>query len=108
VDSYINKLRKNPKDAKKVLLNIDAEIIKFYALPPCLEHALLTSFWGVQRPVPFEFKGYVSPDVKSWIPLHIRLSSMFNEGTPNQIMTKIPLIKDETFINFLENLGMEE
>lgn len=73
-----------------------------------MERQLLDIFWGHQRPVPFEFKGYISPEINAWIPLHIYISEQFNNATPDKIMERIPLIRDTEFINYLKKLGTEE
>lgn len=99
---------KNLEGAKKILLQIDAEILKLYKLPPRLERQLLDIFWGHQRPVPFEFKGYIPPEINAWIPLHIYMSEQFNNATPDKIMERIPIIRDIEFINYLKKLGTEE
>lgn len=108
VNHYLKVLRKDETEAKKTLLQIDAEILKLYKLPPRLERQLLDIFWGHQRPVPFEFKGYISSEINAWIPLHIYISEQFNNATPDKIMERIPLIRDTEFINYLKKLGTEE
>lgn len=108
VNHYLNVLRKDDAEAKKTLLQIDAEILKLYKLPPRLERQLLDIFGGHQRPVPYEFKGYIPPEINAWIPLHIYLSEQFNNATPDKIMEQIPIIRDTEFINYLKILGTEE
>ncbi len=108
VHSYVEALHKNKAEAKNILLKIDAEILKLYNLPPRLERKLLDIFWGQQRPVPFEFTGYIPLEIDSWIPLHIYLSEQCRESTPRKIMERIPLIRDTEFINYLKHLGREE
>jgi type I restriction-modification system DNA methylase subunit len=104
---YLEVLQKDKTETKKILLQIDAEILKLYKLPPRLERKLLDIFWEQQRPVPFEFRGYIPPDIDSWIPLHIYISEQFNEATPDRIMKRIPVIRDAKFIDYLKNLGRE-
>lgn len=108
VNHYLKVLRKDETEAKKTLLQIDAEILKLYKLPPRLERQLLDIFWGHQRPVPFEFKGYIPPEINAWIPLHIYISEQFNNATPDKILNNIPIIRDSEFINYLKKLGTEE
>ncbi|ODS33162.1 MAG: N-6 DNA Methylase [Candidatus Scalindua rubra] len=104
---YSEVLQKDKTEARKILLQIDAEILKLYKLPPRLERKLLDVFWGQQRPVPFEFRGYIPPDIDSWIPLHIYISEQFNDATPDKIMKRIPIIRNTKFINYLKSLGRE-
>lgn len=108
VNYYLKMLPKNKTEAKKTLLQIDAEILKLYKLPPRLERQLLDIFWGQKRPVPFEFSGYIPPEIDSWIPLHIYISEQFNNATPDKIMERIPIIHDTEFINYLKTLGTED
>lgn len=104
---YLEVIQKDKTEAKKILLQIDAEILKLYKLPPRLERKLLDIFWGQQRSVPFEFSGYIPPEIDSWIPLHIYISEKFNEATPDKIMKRIPIIRDTKFVNYLKTLGRE-
>jgi len=94
--------------AKKILLEIDALMLKLYNLPPRLERQLLNIFWGHQRPVPFEFKGYIPLENESWIPLHMYLSEKYQEATQETILNKIPVITDAAFIKHLKSLGREK
>lgn len=108
VNYYLKMLPKNKTEAKKTLLQIDAKLLKLYKLPPRLERQLLDIFWGQKRPVPFEFSGYIPPEIDSWIPLHIYISEQFNNATPDKIMERIPIIHDTEFINYLKTLGTED
>jgi hypothetical protein len=103
-----NVLSNNKKRAKEILLRIDAEILKLYNLSPKMERKLLDLFWGYQRRVPFEFKGYISPNISSWIPLNLYISQQFNNTTPEKIMARIPIIRDAQFIKYLKELGREK
>lgn len=104
---YLEELKSAPSDAYKTLLEIDSEILKLYHLPPKLERQLLDIFWGKMRRVPFEFKGYIPPEMVSWIPLHIYLSAAFREGTVEKILERIPVMKDKNFIDYLKGIGTE-
>ncbi|MBI5215218.1 MAG: N-6 DNA methylase [Ignavibacteriae bacterium] len=106
VSEYINVPSDLINDAKDILLQIDAEVLKLYALPPRLERKLLDIFWGRQRPVPFEFKGYYPPEFKSWIPLHIYLSRQYQESTPKKIFERLPNI-DKRLIKHLKTVDIE-
>jgi hypothetical protein len=108
VRNYLIALQKDRTKAKDILLRIDAEILKLYKLPPRLERQLLDIFWGHQRPVPFEFNGYIPLEIDSWIPLHIFISDQFREATPQKIMERIPIIHDAAFLEYLKSLGREE
>lgn len=107
VKTYLEELKIDDSRACNTLLMIDAEILKLYNLTPKLERQLLDIFWKQKRPVPFEFKGYIPPEMISWIPLHIYISETFQEGTVEKVMSRIPFIKDKEFINYLKRMGTE-
>lgn len=107
VKSYLKALIRDEEMAKKILLQIDSEILKLYDLPPKLERRLLNIFWQAERPVPFGFKGYISPNIDSWIPLHIYISDQFRNASPDKILEHIPFINDSKFIEYLKNIGNE-
>jgi hypothetical protein len=74
-----------PPSPLEVLLKIDACLLRMFDFPPRLEKRLLDFFRGEQRAgVPFEFKSYYPPDFKPAIPLHLYLSSEFQESTAGQ------------------------
>jgi type I restriction-modification system DNA methylase subunit len=105
VNNYLEAISLNTFEAKTILLQIDAEILKSYNLPPKLERQLLDIFHGHQRPVPFEFTGYIPPEIASWIPLHIYISDQFKKTTPQNIIKHIPIIHDAEFLHYLKNFG---
>jgi len=107
VKLYLGELQRDKSIAHETLLKIDAEILKLYHLSPKLERKLLDIFWEQRRLVPFEFKGYISPEIVSWIPLHIYISKDFHEGTLEKVMRRIPIIKDKKFIDYLKGIGAE-
>lgn len=98
----------NKDGDKDLLLQIDAEVLKLYKLPGKFESQLLRIFWGYQRPVPFEFTGYIPIDIDSWIPLHIYISDGFRETTPQKIMERIPMIHNAEFLDYLKHLGDDD
>ncbi|MBI3823760.1 MAG: N-6 DNA methylase [Planctomycetes bacterium] len=63
---------------KRMLLALDAEVLKLYDLPPRLERQLLDLFTGVERKgVGCDFRGYYPPGFTSYLPLHEILSDRF-------------------------------
>jgi len=107
VKRYLEVLPKNRGDAKNLLLQIDAEILKAYDFPPRLERQLLNIFEGQARHVPFEFTSYISPEVNSWIPLHMYISEQYKEATLDHILQKMPIIKNKKLIEYLKSIGTE-
>jgi hypothetical protein len=68
--------------AKRLLLSIDAEVLRLYDLPPKMEKRVLDLFQGVQRRgVDFEFKGYYPEGFESAVPLHEYLSEEYQRST---------------------------
>jgi len=65
-----------------LLLQIDAEVLRLYDLPPRLERELLNLFAGWQRPgVPFRFDRYYPAHFEPCFPLHEYLSESFHQST---------------------------
>jgi hypothetical protein len=68
--------------AKRLLLLIDAEVMRLYDLPPKMEKRVLDLFQGVQRKgVDFDFKGYYPEGFESAVPLHELLSEEYLRST---------------------------
>jgi hypothetical protein len=68
--------------ARRILLSIDAEVMRLYDLPPKMEKRILDLFQGVQRKgVDFEFKGYYPEGFESAVPLHEFLSEEYQRST---------------------------
>jgi hypothetical protein len=68
--------------AKRVLLLIDAEVMRLYDLPPKMEKQILDLFQGVQRKgIEFKFEGYYPEGFESAVPLHELLSEEYQRST---------------------------
>lgn len=80
--------------AKHVLLQIDAEILRAYDLPPALERELLDTFQGIQRPVPFEFTGYYPEGFTAYFPLHEVISEEFADARADRLLERLIVIND--------------
>ncbi|MHB9016492.1 MAG: N-6 DNA methylase, partial [Sulfurovum sp.] len=107
VSRYMEQVGKDVEDAVATLMRIDAEVMRMYKLPPRLERQILDLFWGESRRVDVQFNGYIPPDFKSWIPLHVFISDKFRDSTAANIMGRIPMIEDREFIDYLKKLGTE-
>ena len=65
-----------------LLLQVDAEVLQLYDLPPRLERQLLDYFNGKERQgVPFKFDRYYPPNFEPCFPLHEYLSDSFHHST---------------------------
>jgi len=70
------------KEAKSILLEIDAEILRLYDLPPRLEKTLLDFFEDILRKgVDFKFDRYYEKAFDSYIPLYIYISKEFQNSS---------------------------
>lgn len=71
---------------KQCLLAIDAEVLRLYDLPPRLEKTLLDFFEGVPRKgVDFEFDRYYEEGFDSYIPLHMYISTEFQNSSVENV-----------------------
>lgn len=108
VEHYI-RLCRNPNNneiaLKTALLDIDAEVMRLYDLPPKLERQLLDLFWGdTRRRVPFDFHGYIPPDFEPWIPLHIFISPGFAKSSAGIIRESLPKRLASETLQFFRDL----
>ena len=97
-------LNSEHQSAQQVLMQIDAAVLRAYALSPHDERRLLDLFWQRNRPGCPEFSGYIPPDFSAWIPLHIYLSPDFAKSTAKEIMEHGPQITEPDIIKFLEEI----
>jgi hypothetical protein len=80
--------------ALKTLLQIDAEILAVYDLPPKLERELLDTFQGEKRPIPFMFTGYYPDGLEAYIPLHELISREFQEARADLVLQRLVPVDD--------------
>jgi hypothetical protein len=72
--------------ARKLMLQIDAEVLRLYDLPPRLERQVLDLFAGWERQgVPFFFDRYYPDDYEPCFPLHEYLSSAYAASTAGRL-----------------------
>lgn len=118
VDDYLKLLNAKDEDrlplwggntweekVKRILLEMDALILKSYGLPPWLERKLLDFFRGEDRPVPFKFGDYFPADFAPNIPLWRFISSSFQSSRPQNIVPHLPELRDEELTAALEELA---
>jgi hypothetical protein len=91
--------------AKRILLQMDALILKSYGLPPWLERKLLDFFRGERRPVPFDFGDYFPADFGPNIPLWRYISPSFQASRPRNIIPHLPEFQDEELSAALEEFA---
>lgn len=110
VEAYISECHQPLRDDVKcqgLLLAIDALILKLYDLPPRLERQLLDLFWGAERRVGFSFKGYIPPEVKSWIPLWMYLSPAYERSSLESLWDRLPSELTPGSIDLLKEAGKD-
>jgi hypothetical protein len=118
VDDYVAALNAGPESrlelwgggswenrAKRILLQMDALILKGYGLPPWLERKLLDFFRGERRPVPFDFGDYFPADFTANISLWRFISPSFQASRPQQIVPHLPELQDEELTAALEDVS---
>jgi type I restriction-modification system DNA methylase subunit len=99
-------LRAEPSDdhLRKILLQIDAEVMRLYDLPPKMEKRVLDLFQGVQRKgVDFEFKGYYPEGFESAVPLHEFLSEEYQRSTISFVKKWVEDNRSPEIIRAFEN-----
>ncbi len=80
---------------KNLILNIDAEILRLYNLPPRMERQILDLFRGHERVgVPFVFTEYFPPDFGPFIPLHEFLSAEYKRATAGELRKRLRTFDD--------------
>jgi hypothetical protein len=85
--------------AKRLLLHIDAEVLRLYGLPPRLERQLLDLFEGDAREgVPFQFDAYFPKDFEPCFPLHVYLSGDYRRSTADQLAARHRDVKSPTLL----------
>ena len=88
--------------AHRILLQLDALILKGYGLPPWLERRLLDFFRGERRPVPFDFGDYFPADFTANIPLWRYISPAFQSSRTDLILPFVPKLNDPDVTEALE------
>jgi hypothetical protein len=90
--------------ARRILLQIDAEILRCYDLPPRLERKLLDFFRNEKRPVPFAFGNYFPDDFTPTIPLWRFISRDFTQCNGPRLLGLVPKVTNRAIINALEEI----
>lgn len=91
------------KKAEKMMLAIDAEVMRLYDLPPKLEREVLDLFdeWP-RKGVDFEFTGYFPKDFESCIPLHEYLSEEYQRSTVSFVNKWVEEVRSPEIIKAME------
>ena len=90
--------------ARRILMQIDAEVLRADNLPPRLERQLLDFFRGEKRAVPFEFGDYFPPDFGPTIPLWRFVAPDFAKCSGPHLLEVIPNITDPALVAALEEM----
>ena len=118
VDAYMTTMSENPDNrlelwgrgtweerARRILLEMDALILRGYNLPPWLERRLLDFFRGEKRPVSFDFGDYFPADFTANVPLHTFISPRFRASTAERITPHLPNLRDPALTAALEEVS---
>ncbi|MFC1972126.1 N-6 DNA methylase [Chloroflexota bacterium] len=79
---------------RRLIMQIDAVLLKAYDLPPKLERQLLDFFEGSKRPGDPEFTEYYPKGFQPYIPWHIYISREFQLAKATATVSRIPILKD--------------
>lgn len=78
-----------PERARRLLMQVDAEVLRLYDLPPRLERQLLDVFAGWERKgVPFAFDRYYPPEFEPCFSLHDYIDESYAESTAGALREK--------------------
>ncbi len=75
----------------ETILQIDAEILRGYNLPPRLERRLLLRFEGEERRGIPSFQGYYPADFDSALPLHQVLTELTDDYRADRLLERVPV-----------------
>lgn len=90
--------------AKKLLLQMDAEVLRLYGFPPRLERQLLDLFQGQRRPgLPFTFDRYFPNDFEPCFPLHVYLSEVYTRSTSDRLAARHENVTSPALLEALRN-----
>jgi hypothetical protein len=95
---------RDEEEARRLLLQVDAETLRLYGFPPRLERRLLDLFRGHQRPgVPFTFDRYFPDDFEPCFPLHVYLSEAFARSTADSLAARHHNVTSPALLEALRN-----
>jgi len=109
VSNYITSVssdypRSSDNELSRLLLQIDAAVLKGYHLQPRLERAILDFFNGENRPVSHQFGDYFPQSFDSTIPLWTYISGGFQGSTASNFLKHLPSITDQTLSEALADM----
>lgn len=89
----------------ETVLQIDAEVLRGYDLPPRLERRLLLRFEGEARPGIPGFRGYYPADFDSALPLHRVLTDLEDRYRAKRLLHKVPVLHAPEVSEMFERLA---
>ena len=92
----------------QIALQIDADLLKAYALPPILERELLDTFQSAERPILFRFNGYYPKDFDAYIPLSEIISPTFEDAKAEQLLKRLTFVNDPVISEAMAMLHAEQ
>jgi hypothetical protein len=89
----------------KILMEIDAQLLRAYDLPPKLERKLLTAFASHGRPGGLGFSGYPVTELSASLPLHLLIDESFTRSaTAAATSERLRPIDDPEVSDFVREL----
>lgn len=95
------------EQGRRLLLEIDAEVLAAYDLPPRLEREVLRWFAGEQRPVPIPFTDYYPPGFRPALPLRLLIAPDLEDATVRKTLERLPVLRDPAISAFVTTLDAE-
>ncbi len=83
----------------RLLLEIDAEVLRAYGLPLHVEHDLLDYFHGHVRAGPVDFNHYIPTGFRPHFPLHMHISGVIAEASAAETLKRLPSIPQSPLID---------
>jgi hypothetical protein len=90
--------------ARRILAQIDAEILRAYDLPPRLERELLDFFRNERRPTSVEFGDYFPHDFTPTIPFWRFISPDFNQCNGRHLLEIMPTVTNPPLVDAFEEV----
>jgi type I restriction-modification system DNA methylase subunit len=90
--------------SREILINIDAQVLRGYNLPPRMERQILEFFRDRTRPVPFDFGDYYPQTFSPYIPLWMYISKDLEGCTARRWAQGTPEITDPALVTVLEEV----
>lgn len=101
--SLVHRVKETPK--QDIVLQIDAEVLRGYDLPPRLERQLLSFFEGGDRPGFTDFRGFYPPGFESALPLHKVMAELIDQNRAGRLLGTVPVLHEPAVTEMFEEIA---